>query len=102
MQEMQIRSLGQEDPLEKEMASHSSILAWEIPWTEECPCGRGPPCRCLEAGIRAFPSGTANTPASRCRTNFHPLPWLRSRGIQVVRLLDQDPANYRHPSRLQR
>ena len=35
MQETQIGSLGQEDPLEKEMASHSSILAWEIPWTEE-------------------------------------------------------------------
>ena len=31
----QIRSLGQEDPLEKEMATHYSILAWEIPWTEE-------------------------------------------------------------------
>ena len=35
MQETQVRSLGQEDPLEKEMAIHSSILAWEIPWTEE-------------------------------------------------------------------
>ena len=35
MQEMQVRSLGQEDPLEKEMATHSSILAWEIPSTEE-------------------------------------------------------------------
>ena len=34
-QEMQILSLGQEDPLEKEMATHSGILAWEIPWTEE-------------------------------------------------------------------
>ena len=34
-QEMQIRSLGQEDPREKEMAAHSSIFAWEIPWTEE-------------------------------------------------------------------
>ena len=32
---MQIRSLGQEDPLEEEMATHSSILAWRIPWTEE-------------------------------------------------------------------
>ena len=32
---MQVRSLGQEDLLEKEMATHSSILAWEIPWTEE-------------------------------------------------------------------
>ena len=35
MQETQIRSLGQEYPLEKEMATHSSILAWEIPRTEE-------------------------------------------------------------------
>ena len=34
MQEMQVRSQDQEDPLEKEMATHSSILAWEIPWTE--------------------------------------------------------------------
>ena len=35
IQGMHIRSLGQEDPLEKEMAPHSSILAWEMPWTEE-------------------------------------------------------------------
>ena len=35
MQEMQIRSLGWEDPLDKEMATPTSILAWEIPWTEE-------------------------------------------------------------------
>ena len=35
MQEMQIQPLGQEDPLEKEMAAHSSILAWEITYTEE-------------------------------------------------------------------
>ena len=35
MQESQVLSLGQEDPLEKEMATHSSTLAWEIPWTEE-------------------------------------------------------------------
>ena len=35
MQEMQIQSLGLEDPLEKEMAIHSSILVWEIPRTEE-------------------------------------------------------------------
>ena len=35
MQETQIQSLGQEDSLEKEVATHSSILAWEIPWTEE-------------------------------------------------------------------
>ena len=35
MQETQIRSLGGEDPLEEEMATYSSIHAWEIPWTEE-------------------------------------------------------------------
>ena len=35
MQETWVRCLGQEDPLEKEMAAHSSILAWRIPWTEE-------------------------------------------------------------------
>ena len=34
-QEMQVRSLGHEDPLEEGMATHSSILAWRIPWTEE-------------------------------------------------------------------
>ena len=34
--ETRVQSLGQEGPLEKEMATHSRILAWEIPWTEEC------------------------------------------------------------------
>ena len=34
-QEAQVRSLGQEDPLEEGMATHSNILAWSIPWTEE-------------------------------------------------------------------
>ena len=35
MWETPVQSLGQEDPLEKEMATHSNILAWRIPWTEE-------------------------------------------------------------------
>ena len=35
MQEMRVQPLGQEDPLEKGMATHSSILAWRIPWTAE-------------------------------------------------------------------
>ena len=35
MQETWVRSVGGEDPLEKEMATHTSILAWRIPWTEE-------------------------------------------------------------------
>ena len=41
MQETQVQLLGQEDPLEKETATHSSILAWEIPWIEE-PGGYSP------------------------------------------------------------
>ena len=35
MQEVQFQSLGQEGPLEKEMSTHSSVIAWRIPWTEE-------------------------------------------------------------------
>ena len=35
MQEMRVQSLGQEDPLEEEMATHSRVLSWRIPWTEE-------------------------------------------------------------------
>ena len=35
IQEIQVQFLGQEDPLEKEMATHSNALAWSIPWTEE-------------------------------------------------------------------
>ena len=35
MQEMWVQALGGEDPLEKEMATHANVLAWEIPWTEE-------------------------------------------------------------------
>ena len=45
MQETQVRSLGWKDPLEKEMAAHSSILAWRIPWTEE----PGSPWGCKES-----------------------------------------------------
>ena len=41
MQETSVQSLGWEDPLEKRMTTHSSILAWEIPWTEE-PLGHSP------------------------------------------------------------
>ena len=41
MQETWVRSLGQEDPLEKGMATHSSILAWKIPWTQDPGMGWG-------------------------------------------------------------
>ena len=42
VQETQVQSLGQEDPLEKEMATHSRILAWRIPWTERNLVGYSP------------------------------------------------------------
>ena len=47
MQETQVQPLSQEDSLEKEMANHSDILAWEIPWTKE-PSG-GSPWGCKES-----------------------------------------------------
>ena len=47
MQEARVRSLGREDPLEKGMATHSSILAWRIPWTEE----PGGPATALRRGL---------------------------------------------------
>ena len=50
MQETQVQSLGQEDPLEKEMATHSSILAQRIPWTEEPGVGYSP-WGCKESGM---------------------------------------------------
>ena len=46
IQETQVQSLGWEDPLEKEMATHCSILAWKIPWTEE-PGGLQSVCVCV-------------------------------------------------------
>ena len=48
---MWVQSLGQEDPLEKETATHSSILAWDIPWTEE-------------------PGGLESTGSQKLRNNF--------------------------------
>ena len=70
MQETQVRSLVQEDPLEEEMATHSSILAWKIPWTEG-------PGRLQSMGLqrvrqnfttRDFPGGpVAKTLRSQCR-----------------------------------
>ena len=56
MQEIQAQTLGQEDPLEKEMAIHSSTLAWRMPWTEEP--GRLQPMQFHRVG-------------HDCATNFH-------------------------------
>ena len=52
MQETQVRSLGQEYPLEKEIATHSSILAWRIPWMEEL--GRLQSTGCKESDTTEF------------------------------------------------
>ena len=54
MQETWVRSLGQEDPLEKRMATHSNILALRIPWTEE-------PCRLHTMGFAKNPPAMQNT-----------------------------------------
>ena len=56
---MQFRSLSQEDPLEEEMANHSSILAWEIPWTEDMKIQGLQETRVAtreESGVLGFPS----------------------------------------------
>ena len=54
MQEMWVRSQGQEDPLEEEMATHSSILAWKIPWTKD-------PGGIQSTGHRDMTEGTEHT-----------------------------------------
>ena len=54
VQETQVQSLGQEDPLEKGMATHSSILAWKIPWREE-------PRRLQSTGLQRFEPDWADT-----------------------------------------
>ena len=79
MQETQVQSLGGEDPLEKEMATHSSILALRIPWTEEpggvCPWG------CKESDTTS--GGTSDKePTSQCR---------RHKEMQVPFLGPEDP-----------
>ena len=62
MQETHVQSLGQEDPLEKEMATHSSVLAWRIPWTEDLAayrlftCLHLSPWGCKEVDIIEQPS----------------------------------------------
>ena len=66
--ETRVRSLGREDPLEKEMATHSSILAWEIPWTEE------PGCHSPWGRKESDPSEHTHT-----HTHTHTLPCLAGR-----------------------
>ena len=68
MRETGVPSLGQEDPLEKEMATHSSILAWRIPWTEE-------PSGLQSMGLQRVGHNWA--------TSFHLLSWVLVPGIKV-------------------
>ena len=69
MQETRVRSLGQEDPLEEEMATHSSILTWKIPWTEELggnsPWGR----RELDTTEHTHPLSEVRTSVVPCDLN---------------------------------
>ena len=76
MQEMLVRSLGQEDPLEEEMATHSSILAWKTPWT-------GP----MESGVRSPPphAGLLTAPLTDEVDSLPgPLPALPSAGTFLL------------------
>ena len=72
LQETWVRFLGWEDPLEKEMATHSSILAWEIPWTEEP--GRLQSMRLQRVGPDLAAEATATTlvDAVACRGALWP------------------------------
>ena len=80
MQETQIRSLGQEDPLEEEMATHSNILARKIPWTEE------------PSGLQSM-SGKQSDMTELLSTDLQPLDTTPSRRIyQMARALDLNKA----------
>ena len=68
---MRVRSLGGEDPLEKEMATHSGILAWRIPWTEE------------PGGPQSMGSQKSQTRLSTAHPHTHPAPWTRCSCLQV-------------------
>ena len=71
---MRVQSLGQKDPLEKKMVTHSSILAWKTPWTEEFGGLRSMGCKELEMTYQL------NTQA-RIRLNTPPPKHLFSKGL---------------------
>ena len=68
MQDTQVRSLDQEDPLEKEMATHSSILAWRISWTED-------PGRLQSMGLQRVGHNWVTNTVERQREELRP--WQR-------------------------
>ena len=77
MQETQVQSLGWESPLEKEMATHSSILAWRFPWTEEL-------CGLQSLGLQRI----------RYDFHFYPLVWVRFHIF--IGFLDSPSVNFLH------
>ena len=85
VQKMQVGSLGREDPLEEEMATHSSIFAWEIPWTVDC---RAP----LSTGIlqQEYRSGLPRPPPGDLP---YPGIQLRSPALQADSLPSKPPGN---------
>ena len=86
VQETQVRSLGWEDPLEKEMATHSSVLAWRIPWTEE------------PGGLQSIGSQESNMaePLSLFSSPLLPPRFTPSSVIQTVRWVEENSeGNYR-------
>ena len=68
MQEMQVQSLGWEVPLEKEMATHSSNLAWEIPWTEEPGMLQRVKLQRVEHDLATHSSKSMQKPLQHCKT----------------------------------
>ena len=83
IQDTQIRSLGQEDPLEKGMATHSSILAWTIPWTEES--GGDSPWGWKESDTTEWLILISSTVLNRSGENRHPclVPDLKEKHCSV-------------------
>ena len=75
VEEMQFQSLGQEDHLEKEMAPHSSILAWEIPWTEELDLATVHGVT-KESEMKVLYKNLQNPNAETQRRQWHPTPAL--------------------------
>ena len=88
MQETWVQSLSGEDPLEKEMATHSSILVWEIPWTEEpggLPC-HPPPPGSPESELALKNTVGMSMPIDSVReTGYLPMPFP---GIEVISTYD--------------
>ena len=80
MRETWVRSLGREDPLEEGMATHSNILAWRVPWTEE-PGGLYSPWGHKELDMTE-PLGATQTPVVELRSQWHGIVTGTSRGHQ--------------------